>query len=252
MKISAVIICFNEELNIERCLKSVLDIVDEIVVVDSYSTDQTERICEKYSVRFIKNRFDGYVEQEKFATSQASFDYILTIDADEELSSRLRSSIQAVKHAPAADAYYVTRLNNFCGKFIRFGEWNPDRKIRLWNRTKGEWSGENPHYLVQMRPGSIVAALQGDLFHYTYKVPSDHFVQMDKFSEIGAQEAFKNGKKTRPLVHLVLYPFFIFIKSYIFKLGFMDGLPGYYVALHGAFFRYMKYMKLRYLWIKSN
>jgi glycosyltransferase involved in cell wall biosynthesis len=252
MKISAVIISLNEEENIGRCLQSLEGVADEIVVVDSFSTDQTEAICSRYNVKFIKHQFEGYVEQEKFATLQASFDYILTIDADEALSVPLRNSIIAIKNVNPADAFSVNRLNNFCGSFIRFGEWNPDKKIRLWDRTKGEWGGENPHYQVMMRKGSTIKQLHGHLLHYTYTEPADHFRQMNSFSDIAAKEAFQRGKKTSKLIHLIFYPFFVFIRSYILKLGFLDGLPGYYVALHAAFFRYMKYLKLHYLWKKVS
>lgn len=247
VKLSVVIITFNEEKNIEDCLKSVLTVADEIVVVDSFSTDQTKDICERYPVRFITNAFSGHIQQKNFAMRQATNDVILSLDADERLDAEMIGDVLRIKSDFAADGYRVNRLNNYCGKFVRFGEWNPDWKIRLWDRRKGAWGGENPHDKVILQPGSSVKKMSGRLLHFTYRNPTDHFLQMHKFSEIAAAEAFKKGKHANFLVHLVLYPYFIFIRVYFFKLGFLDGSTGFILALHAAYYRFLKYVKLRYL-----
>lgn len=251
MKLSVVIITLNEEKNIRRCLESVKDVADEIVVVDSLSTDKTEEICSEYSVRFVKEKFRGYVEQVNYAMELASNNLVLAIDADEELSEQLIKSVQAVKQNKTADAYEVNRLSSYCGKFIYHGTWHPDIKIRLWDKAKGKWSGENPHYLVNMIAGSKVERLNGKLHHYTYHTISEHILQMNKFSAIAADEAFRKKKRVSTFVHIILGPFYTFLKSYFIKLGFLDGLAGFQVAISGSFYRFLKYSKLREK-IKSN
>jgi glycosyltransferase involved in cell wall biosynthesis len=252
MKITVSIITFNEELNIRRCLESVLTVADEIVVVDSFSADQTEAICREFNVRFIQNVFRGHIEQKNFAVSQALHDFVLSLDADEALSDILRDSILEIKKTGKADAYAFNRLNNYCGTFIYHGVWYPDRKLRLWNKNKGAWGGENPHDQVIMKPGASALFIKGHLLHYTYRSPADHLLQMNKFSDIAAKEAFKKGKKTSTFVHLFLYPIFTFFKSYFFKRGFLDGYYGYIVAVNAAYYRFLKYLKLKLLWDKSS
>jgi glycosyltransferase involved in cell wall biosynthesis len=247
IKLSVVIITFNEEKNIEDCLKSVVKVADEIVVVDSFSTDKTKIICERSLVRFIENAFAGHIQQKNFAVEQASNDIVLSLDADERLDDNLINEILKIKSNFSADGYRVNRLNNYCGKFVHFGEWNPDWKIRMWDRRKGAWGGENPHDKVVLVKGTRSVKLKGRLLHFTYRNPTDHFLQMHKFSEIAANEAFKKGKRSNFIVHLILYPYFVFIKVYFLKLGFLDGATGFILALHAAYYRFLKYTKLRYL-----
>jgi glycosyltransferase involved in cell wall biosynthesis len=244
MKLSVAIITFNEEKNIERCLQSIQPVADEIVVVDSLSTDATEAICKKYNVRFISEKFRGHIQQKNYALELTSHDFVLSLDADEELSAELTKSILEVKSGGKADAYKFNRLNNYCGTFIYHGGWYPDTKIRLWNKKIGKWGGENPHDQVIMNVGSSVMKLHGDLKHYTYRTIGEHLLQMNKFSDIAAAEAFKKNKKTSLILHLVLNPFFTFLKAYFLKAGFLDGVPGFQVAISGAYYRYLKYAKL--------
>ncbi len=247
-KISAVIITFNEEANIRRCLTSLHSLVDEIIVVDSFSTDNTEKICREFNVNFITNAFAGHIEQKNFAMEKATYPFVLSLDADEALTGELAAAIHSIKSSSAdqsvADAYAFNRLNFYCGKFIRHGVWYPDRKIRLWDRTKGRWGGENPHDTVIMQPGSVVKKLDGDLLHYSYSSITAHVQQMNKFSDIAAREAFRKGKTANVFIHLVVHPFTTFLKSYIFRLGFLDGHQGYLVAVSAAYYRYLKYSKL--------
>lgn len=251
IKLSVAIITFNEEQNIEDCLKSVLTVADEIVVVDSFSTDNTKAICGRYNVRFIQNPFAGHIQQKNYAMRQASHDVILSLDADERLDERLTKEILEIKTDFSGPGYSMNRLNNYCGKFVHFGDWNPDWKIRLWDRRKGEWGGENPHDKVILANGLRSIKLKGRLLHFTYRTPGEHILQMHKFSEIAAQEGFKKGKRSNFFGHLILYPFFIFIKAYFFKLGFLDGSTGYLLALHSAYYRFLKYAKLRFLNLKK-
>jgi glycosyltransferase involved in cell wall biosynthesis len=252
MKLSVVVITFNEEKNLSRCLASVKEVADEIVVVDSYSTDGTKAIAESFGARFIQNRFEGHIQQKNFAMNAANFDHVLSLDADESLDETLIVSVKKAKAVGHADGYQMNRLNNYCGTFIRHGNWYPDRKLRLWDRRKGKWGGENPHDQVIMEKGSKVERLHGDILHYTYHTPTDHFAQMNKFSDIAASEAYKKGKKTSIMIHLILNPIVTFLKSYVIRLGFLDGYAGFQVAVHGAYYRFLKYSKLKHLHARKN
>jgi glycosyltransferase involved in cell wall biosynthesis len=247
IKLSVVIITFNEEKNIRRCLESVQGLADEIVVVDSFSTDKTPQICLEYTTRFYAHKFEGHVQQKNHAMQLATFPYVLSLDADEVLSSALKESILTLKSNIQSDAYSLNRLTNYCGSWIHHCGWYPDKKIRLWNKEKGRWGGENPHDQVILIQGSSVDHLKGDLLHYSFHSLSDHLKQLDKFTDIASRESFKKNKKIIPGIHIVVYPFFIFIKMYFLKLGFLDGFAGFLVCVSGAYYRFMKYAKLYYL-----
>ena len=243
-KISGVIITFNEEKNIGRCLKSLLPVCDEVIVVDSFSTDNTQLICEKYSVKFIQHPFEGHIQQKNYALQAASNDLILSLDADEELSHELQQSILEIKKAGKSSAYRLNRLTSYCGKWIRHCGWYPDRKIRLWDRQIGRWGGINPHDTVVLDENVTAVNLSGDMLHYTYHTIGEHITQMNKFSDIAAREAYKRNKKVFPLWHLGFYPAFTFFRNYILKAGILDGYYGFIVCKYSAYYRFLKYSKL--------
>jgi glycosyltransferase involved in cell wall biosynthesis len=244
VKLSATIITFNEEKKIDRCLQSLAGIADEILVVDSFSTDRTEEICRKYGVSFLKNRFDGYVAQKNFAMNQASFDHILALDADEALSDELRASILAVKNSWGnADGYAFNRRNFYCGQWIRFCGWYPDRKIRLWDRRRGKWSGTDPHDHVEIADKNI-SKVKGDILHYAYFTVDEHLKQMYKFAEVAAKAKFEKGVKPIFVVHVILNPLFKFLKKYILQLGFLDGYYGFVFCATTALLNFYKYLRL--------
>ncbi|MBK8806422.1 MAG: glycosyltransferase family 2 protein [Bacteroidales bacterium] len=245
-KLSASIITFNEEKNIERCLISLQGIVDEVVVVDSYSTDKTEQICSKYGVRFIKNEFKGHVEQKNFAVSQCTHNYILALDADEALSETLRNSILKVKANWSADVYIFNRLTYFCGKPIRHGAWFPDPSLRLWDRRCGAWGGDNPHDKFIPVKSASKKFLDGLLDHYSYHTIEEYVVQINKFSTISAHSKFKKGKKSS-LFKVLVYPRWRFFRDYFIKLGILDGWYGYVVCKSCAYEVFLKYQKLMML-----
>ncbi|MEQ9168236.1 MAG: glycosyltransferase family 2 protein [Fulvivirga sp.] len=245
LKISGVIITYNEEENIEECIQSLLDVVDELIVVDSFSTDQTKTIAEKYGVKFIEHAFEGHIEQKNYAISQAKHDWVLSLDADERLSENLQAVIKLLKKdGTMADGYRFNRLNNYCGKWIKHCGWYPDTKIRLWNKQKGQWGGVNPHDTVVMDTGTTVKAIKADILHYTYRSIAQHVLQIDKFTTIAANESHRKGKKVIFMWHMVLYPFWFFVQKYFLKFGFLDGQYGFLVCISGAYYKYLKYAKL--------
>lgn len=249
--ISAVIITFNEEKNIHRCLESLKGVAEEIVVVDSLSTDRTGDICKEMGARFIQNAWPGYVEQKNFGNAKASYDFILSIDADEALSEELRKSIIHIKNNPDADAWEMNRMTNYCGKWIRHGSWYPDRKLRLFNRNKGSWGGGKIHEIVEIQGGTKVGRLKGDLLHYSYHSISEHIKQANHFTDLTAEAAFQSGKRAG-IMKILFSPFIKFIRDYIFLAGFLDGYSGYIVCRISAQATFMKYVKLRQLGREEN
>ncbi len=244
--ISVVIITFNEEKNIGRCLESVKDIADDIVIVDSYSTDDTEKICSQYNVRFIQHTFEGHIEQKNWAITQARYPHILSLDADEMLSERLKRIIGGVKENWEYDGYYFNRLTNYCGKWIRYSSWYPSRKLRLWDSRKGHWGGMNPHDHFILDRGSTRKFLRGDLLHYSYYSINQHIDQINKFSDIAAKSFFEVGK-TSSWFNIIFHPMWRMFRDYIIKFGFMDGFYGLVISMNSAHETFLKYSKLRKL-----
>jgi len=247
LKISAVIITYNEEANIERCLDSLEGTADEVLVVDSFSSDRTADICKSKGVDFIQHPFDGHIEQKNYALSCASNDYVLSLDADEALSEELIQSIQAAKQNWTEDGYSVNRLTNYCGKWIRHCGWYPDTKIRLWDRSKGHWGGVNPHDHVVMDEPIRIRHLSGDLLHYSYPTIRDHISQINSFSDIAARAAFEKGRQSNLALDICLNPTLTFFKKYFLKLGLLDGYEGFVISISTAYGKFLKYIKLREL-----
>lgn len=238
---------FNEERNIERCLLSVQEIADEIVVVDSFSTDKTEEICVGHGAGFSRHPFEGYIEQRRYSIEKASHDHVLVIDADEALSDELRASILAIKKNWTHDGYEFNRLNSYCGQWIRHSGWYPDRKTRLFDRRKAKVKGKNPHDEIVMANGSSLKHLRGDLLHYTYLTVEEHIHQINRFTEIQAKGNFEKGVK--PSCFSILFsPVYKFIRHYFFKLGFLDGYYGYLICRNMAYSTFLKHAKLKAMW----
>jgi glycosyltransferase involved in cell wall biosynthesis len=243
-KLTVSIITFNEEKNIDRCLQSVKPVADEIIVVDSLSTDKTKEICLSHNVTFIEQPFLGYIQQKNFALSCASNQYALGMDADEWLSEELVKSILEEKEKDFPyDGYTMNRFNFYCGQWIKHGTYYPDRKLRLLDLKKGEWGGQNPHDKIMMIEGARIQKLKGDLLHYTYQSYGQHIQQMEKFSSIAAKALFDKNKKPS-YRKLIINPAWAFIHGYIIKLGFLDGKAGFRIARFTALQSYLKYKKL--------
>jgi len=251
VSISAIIITLNEEKNIARCIESVLNIADEIIIVDSFSTDRTKEICSRYNVKFIEHKFDGFPEQKNWAIALSSNPVILSLDADEELSDRLKQSIKEVKENWTCDGYFFNRLNNYCGKWIRFGSWYPDRKLRLWDKEKGQWAYMKIHERVELAPLAKTCRLKGDLLHYSYYSVKQHVQTTRKYAELSAKEYFSRNKKSNLL--LVLFkPVWKFLRDYIFKAGFLNGYYGLVIVFIDSYGVYLKNRKLVQIQRKQN
>lgn len=244
--LSAVIITFNEQEYIETCLSSLQGIADEILVVDSFSTDSTEAICNRFNVRFVKHSFEGYFEQKNYALSLASFPLVLSLDGDEAVSEELKKSILEVKKNCNYDGYRFNRRHNYCGKWLRFSRWYPDRQLRLFNRDKARWAGPNPHDKIVMDKESTIKWIKGDLLHWNYSSYEDHVDKINRFSTIAARTYFSEGKKAGPLSPPFHYAW-SFFRSYILNAGFLDGYPGYICCSITAYSSFLKYAKLRRL-----
>jgi len=248
MKLSVVIITFNEERNIERCLLSVQELADEILVVDSFSKDKTLEICKKYNVRLIQNPFEGHIQQKNFAMQQAQFDWILSLDADEALSEELLKSIKHIKTISKQEInlFEMNRLTNYCGAWVKHCGWYPDTKVRLVNRHFAKWGGVNPHDKLEGSKQEKVAFLKGDILHYSYYTKEDHLKHIEYFSKIAAGELVKQGKNVGQLtVYLKMAA--QFFKSFVLKKGFLDGKTGWQISKLSAFATYRKYSLLRVL-----
>jgi glycosyltransferase involved in cell wall biosynthesis len=242
--LSAVIITFNEEHNILRCIQSLKRVADEILVMDSFSTDQTKSIALAQGVRFIEQEFLGYGAQKNAAVAASRYDYVLNLDADEFLSQELSESIIKEKEAGFSADYYTTnRLNKYRGQWIRHGTWYPDKKIRLYNRTKGFWSDSLVHEEVIVTQGAVQKHLKGDIMHYAYETEEQHRKKNEKYSTLSAQWMLSKGRKTSRL-NLVTNPAWAFIHSYLVKLGLLDGVNGFRIARNIAWLNYMKNAKL--------
>lgn len=244
--LSVVVITLNEELNIGKCLDSVIEIADEIIIVDSFSTDKTKEICERYPVKFIQKNWQGYSGTKNFANALASHDYIFSIDADECVSEELKKSIIARKTEGFSGAYTMNRLNNYCGKWIRFGGWYPDKKLRIWNKSEGYWQG-NIHEIVVFNNPVNISRLNGDLLHYSFSSVQNHKIQMKKFAEIHANELFKTGKQIN-LIIIWIKAIWKFKRDYIFKAGFLHGRTGFIICYINAKGTYLKYRLLQNLY----
>lgn len=242
-KLSAVIITFNEEKNIGRCIESIKDITDEILILDSNSTDQTAVIAESKGAIVIKESFRGHIQMKNRAVELAANNYILSLDADEALDPRLILSILTEKENFTYKAYRMNRCTNYCGQFIRHGSWYPDRKVRIFDRRFARWGGTNPHDKITVDENTEVKQLAGDILHYSYYTIAEHVTQNNKFSTISADALFAQGKTTS-LLKIVVNPVWAFIQGYLLRAGFLDGLFGLVIAVQVSHLTFLKHLKL--------
>lgn len=244
VKISLVVMTLNEAHNIRRCLESSFGIADEILVVDSLSTDDTVTISESLGARVILQPFLGFVEQRQFAINHAAHPFILILDADEVLSEQLRQSILQVKAHWTHDCYYMNRLSNIGDQWIRHGGWYPDRKMRLFDRTQFAVEGINPHDKLVPVKGARSTHLKGDMLHYTNSDIESRINTINRFSTLAAKAFHERGKRGSWL-RLLFKPFFRFFVEYVLRRGFLDGFYGFVVAITSAQYVFLREAKLR-------
>ncbi len=245
-QLPVVIITKNEERNIGRALDSVSKIADEIIVVDSYSTDQTKAICEKKGAHFVQTEWKGYSATKNFANRLSKYAYIFSLDADEAVDKDLEKAILAEKSKGFSGTYSVNRLTNYCGKWIYHSGWYPDKKVRIFPKEKTKWVGEFVHEELEFSEIFSRQELPGHLEHYSYYSYTDHCARADKYSMLTAQKMAAKGKSAS-----VLKPYISaigrFISMYIIKRGFLDGKMGWKIAAISAQSNIVKYKELRRL-----
>lgn len=247
VKISAVIITLNEEKNIARCIQSLLPVVDEIIIWDAFSTDRTKEISESLGAKVFQYAWEGYSVSKNKANDVASGDYILSIDADEELSSALRENLIKIKPTLKNEAYVFTRINNYCGTWIRHSGWYPEYKTRLFKKGEAKWVGEIHEQLeFNTKPEFLIVI--GDLLHYSILSVEHHIQKIFLYSKLTAQKDFQNGVRPSVIFHGILKPSFHFFKNFFLQRGFLDGYKGFVIAQMASFERFLRYVKLKELY----
>lgn len=246
MKITAAIITFNEAENIRDACESVAW-VDEIVVVDSESSDATRDIAAGCGARVIKRPWPGFALQKQFATDQAANEWVLSLDADERVSPELKTSIQNVVKQDAAqlaDGYLIPRRSFYMGRWIRGGGWYPDRQLRFFRKSRARWEGPHIHESVRMNPGARVEVLADDLLHYPARNATYHHRMIgERYAPLGARQMFEAGRRTSPFKIATAAPA-AFLRSYLLKGGFRDGLAGLSIASFAAHHAFLKHLLL--------
>jgi glycosyltransferase involved in cell wall biosynthesis len=251
MNLSVVIITFNEEANIRRCIESVRKVADEIIVLDSFSTDRTVEIARCLGAIVHQEKFRGYIGQKNFAMQLAAYDYVLSLDADEALDNTLINSILAAKHDFQYKAYRFNRCTNYCNHFIRHGLWYPDKKIRLFDRRVAKWGGLNPHDKIIIDGEYPVKKLPGDLLHYSFQTPEDLIWQNNRLSSIAAASMYASGRRSS-WIKMLAHPAWAFINGYVFRGGFLDGTDGFTIAINTSHQVFLKHSKLYRLQSKER
>jgi glycosyltransferase involved in cell wall biosynthesis len=251
-KLTVVIITFNEEANIGKCMDSVRDIADEVIVVDSFSQDGTARIAAEKGAKVIRQAFTGYGPQKNEGARQSGSDYILFLDADEYPDEALIGNIlEEKKNGFPSDGYLMNRLNNYCGKWIRHGSWYPDQKLRLVHRGKGRWNDSLVHETIDMQQAARISHLKGNLLHAAYQNIEEHISKNNRYSTLSAQWLFTKGKRTS-LLKILVNPFWAFFSGYVLRLGFLDGYYGWVIAVNVAHLTFLKHAKLYELLKKAG
>ncbi len=243
-KISAIIISKNSEKTINNCLNS-LSFLNEIIVLDSGSSDRTQEICRQFTNLVFETDWQGFGIQKNRALEKATGDWVLSIDSDEKITKELALEIQTVIREEKYTAFYMPRLSNYCGKWIKYGDWNPDNVLRLWKRGTAHFTNDLIHEKVVLEEGKI-GYLKHHLLHYTYPNLESVLSKMNSYSTLGAKMAFEKGKKSS-LSKAILHGLWTFVRGYFFKLGFLDGREGFILAVSNAEGCYYRYLKLFYL-----
>lgn len=241
-KISAIIISLNEEKQIGDCIKSLLPVADEIIVVDSFSKDKTVEIATNLGAKVLSKDWEGFSATKNWGNSQATYDYILSIDSDERLDESLQKSILEAKHKGLSGGYKFNRLNWYIDTWIKHSGWYPDDKVRLFHRNEAKWIGDHVHETLDLTPNTTVNHLEGDLLHYTYFTTARHLAKIERYSSLAAE---KNKSKSgiALLLKAIVSPITRFVRMYFFQLGFLDGKRGLQLCYYTAKEVQLKYSK---------
>jgi glycosyltransferase involved in cell wall biosynthesis len=242
MKITATVITLNEEHNIAAALES-LSWTDEIIVVDSESTDRTVEIARGFTDRVFVRPWPGYSAQKNFAAEQAGNDWIFSLDADERVSKELANEIEQLEGGadPKAAGFEMSRLTFYLGRWIKHSGWRPDYKLRLYDRKRARWRGDYVHETLEV--DGKIDRLSGEILHYTVRDASEHHLRMDRYTTLAAEQSYSQGKRAS-VVSLTVSPAVVFLRSYLLNLGFLDGLPGLAIARFAAHYEFLKNLKL--------
>ncbi|MDD8027383.1 MAG: glycosyltransferase family 2 protein [Acidobacteriota bacterium] len=249
MRVSAVLITFNEEANIVAALKSLTGIADEIVVVDSGSTDRTVKLARAFTDKVVTRKWTNYSDQKNFANGLASHPWILSLDADERISDNLRTEILSLRgEDPACAGFAIPRLVFYLGRWIRHCGWYPDRKVRLFRKDAARWEGEFVHETLAV--SGEIKRFKNPIHHFTYRNIADHLARIDRFADLGAQKLYARGRKCHWYL-LFFLPLGRFLKSYFLKRGFLDGYAGIVVSVLNGYSIFVRYAKLGEIWKKG-
>jgi glycosyltransferase involved in cell wall biosynthesis len=246
--ISVVVITLNEEENLPQCLSAASKIADELLVVDSFSTDRTKEIALSFGAKVIEHPFAGHIQQKNTAKDLAKHRWVLSLDADEVLSDELINELKEWKKSSNPLPAKVNRLTWYLGKPLKYGDWNPDWKLRLWDKSSGKWDGLNPHDAFYLSDSNAkIHSFKGRLHHHSIPSLDWHIKQVNYFTTISAKELFDKKKKPT-FVKLYLSPLVTFVKFYFIKKSFFEGFRGLTAAIISAFYVYLKYAKLKQLY----
>jgi glycosyltransferase involved in cell wall biosynthesis len=250
VEISAVVITFHEEKRLEAALRSLKGVVSEIIVVDSFSTDDTLKIARKYTARAYERAWTHYADQKNHADGLASFPWILSLDADERLSSVLRDELLKLRgKEPACAGFSVPREAYYLGRWIRHSGWHPDRRVRLFRRDRARWEGDYVHERLVV--DGDVEKLHGPVHHFTFETIGEHAARVNKFSGLAAQKLYARRKKGR-ILPMFVQPPFRFLATYFLRLGFLDGFAGLVIAGLDGYSVFLRQAKLRSIWKKGK
>ncbi len=234
---------YNESKHIRKCLESVSRVSDDLLVVDSFSTDDTVSIAKELGARIIEKEFEGYILQREFCVENAKYDFVLALDADEWLSDELIAEIAAIKSNSTHDCYTLNRLSKIGPHWIKHGTWFPQHILRLFHKTKALCAGRSPHDKIIPIKNASVKPLKGLLYHQVNEDFADRVKTINRHSDIAAETLFKEGFAPSVL-RLTFKPFFRFINEYFFRLGFLDGKAGFFVCITAAYYVFLREMKL--------
>lgn len=243
-KLSSVIITYNEESNIEECLKSLIVFSDEIIILDSFSSDKTLEIAKQYTDKIYQKKFINFVDQKNTAIAYSSNNWILSIDADERASKDMQDKITTLKtNGFVANAYLVNILTWYISDWFKEGGWYPYKKMRLFNKKEASWNGDGVHETPLLKNNQKPIDLNCDILHYSYKDLSDHLNRIQSYTSMSATEKFSRKKKIS-FLNLIINPGFKFIKTYFFQRAFIRGSRGFIFSIMASFYVFLKYAKL--------